>query len=61
MLHNGLISVLLLVLTGCALAGKQVSPRHVDCRAECTQDRQFVECKGISEGTKTQEMTVKGQ
>ena len=53
--------LLVIALNGCTFAGSKVTPRHVDCRAECTPTSQYVECIGRSEGTETQEIHVKGQ
>ena len=50
-----------LIVAGCSLSGSTVTPRSVDCIAECTPDRQFIECKGTSEGSQTQDLNIKGK
>lgn len=51
--------ILCLMLTGCAFAKEEISPRQITCRAECTPDMQYIECEGLSEGTISHDMELK--
>lgn len=48
-----------LILSGCAFEGVHVTPREIECRAECTPDLQYIECHGTSEGTMKKNVELK--